>query len=392
VGTGDPAAIAGARRAAGSAAHRSAGFGARSPFTGTRRWTGPSPSGDSAAVGGGTPLAGTGAAGVRAGPSTGVRRGGVVRSSSGGGSFGYPSHGGGHRTGNVFYRSNHGHHYYDDHHHHHHHHYDDHHHHGSGWSVGFWWDPWYYDAYSPCWIGGYPAFGYGTVVYEPYPVVIDPGVVVVPGPAEVLPPPVVEGVPGTVPPPPPPPADLPAEGEGAPPEGDTPADPAIEAARREFQEALDLFLGGRYEESLYRFRGMTTADAKNGEAWMARAHAAFALGQYAESAESVARAAALGAFPRGYRFDPAPIYRPEGAFSERLGLLITYTREHPDDADAQLVLAWLQVSLGNRAAARAALAGVEGIRPDDATAALLRVALLPPEPPAEGAPATPPAR
>jgi hypothetical protein len=286
-------------------------------------------------------------------------------------------------TGRVFYRSRH-HDHHDAHHHHH--------HHGSrsNWWVGLWWDPWYYDVYSPFWYGGVPTFGYGVVVYEsaypvyvpvPEPVIVDPGV-----PSEGYYPPSA---------PVPPAAPIAPESDvPAPPTEEGAEDPAVAAARAEFQAALQAFLAGRYEEALGKFRAMTTADAKNGEAWLARAHSAFALGLYGESAHAVATAAALGAFPRGYRFEMAPLYPAKGSFEERLATLEGWTREHPDDADAQVVLAWLYVSLGRQAEARAVIAGIESIRPDDATATLFRVAMLPPEeppvPPEGAAPAPPP--
>jgi hypothetical protein len=286
-----------------------------------------------------------------------------------------------------------------DHHHHghhgHHHGFHDwfgyvHHHRHGGFFVS-WWNPWHYSHYHDYWVGGLPAFGFGISYYEPvYAPYFEPGVVVLEPAPVVVQQPVVVG----------PAAPVPLEGAvpapvvPAPtaPASPAPVDPAIpstdenDAAKQAFDTGFRAFSEQRYEQALGMFRLVVELDPNNGEAWLGRAHAAFALGQYREAADSVGRAADLGAFPRGYRFDPRPVYRTPGAFDEALRRLDDYARTNPQDADAHVLLAWLHVGLGERAKAEASLATLRALRADDPTAAFLRVALLPPElpPSAEG--------
>ena len=144
---------------------------------------------------------------------------------------------------------------------------------------------------------------------------------------------------------------------------------------------MNAFLANDYAEALRRFRLAAQADEKNGEAWMAVAHSAFALGAYDESAVAIAQAANLGAFPRGYRYDPKSMYPQENRFEELFQRLQDYRQKHPEDANGHLVAAYFWVAQGKQAPANSAILDVLRVRPDDPTAPLLNLAMLPPLPP-----------
>jgi hypothetical protein len=247
-----------------------------------------------------------------------------------------------------------------------------------------WWRPTYGPYYAPYFVGGYPAFGYGVTFYDSYyDPMFGPGVAYGPdvgGPAPD------EGFPEE---------GMPPEGmpqEGAPEPGAQPQAPAApeqppedaaaqQAAQKAFEEGVHLFMDQHYAESLARFQAMASADEKNGEAWLGIAHSAFALGRYDVAAQAVAKAAALEAFPRGYRFDPKPIYPKEGSFDGFLAALVKHAHDVRNDADAHLLLAYLYVSLGKTSDAQLEIAWLRHLRPNDPTAVALETALEPPAAP-----------
>jgi Flp pilus assembly protein TadD len=166
-----------------------------------------------------------------------------------------------------------------------------------------------------------------------------------------------------------------------------------DATRVGLEKAFDHFRRGQYAEAFATLDIVVQADPKNGEAWMGRFFAAFPLGRYADAATSLARAAELGAFPRGYRYDPRPLFDAsaganagtgEGtpstsAFDGHFGRLSTHLNANPSDPDGYAVLAYLHVALGRPAEAQAALASLAALRPADPLLPHLRTALLPPE-------------
>jgi hypothetical protein len=372
---------------------------------------------------------GSGATGglvTQQGPS--LRRGGAV--SYGGTRSGVVAGPGGavaatRRQGVVSY--SHGHHGHHHHGHHHHHGYHDHHHHGyyhpwwfhSGPAYGFgfgvsWYDPWpWYGAWG---FGGYGGYGgyasYPSVAVYPQPVYVVPSPDVYVEPGVVLPADPALGAPpaGAVPAVPAPDAGLVPQGPvpAAPPAPDAGTAPAPdagtapgtspEATRKGLEEAFEHFRGGRYAEAFARLDVVVQADPTNGEAWMGRFFAAFPIGRYADGAASLARAAELGAFPRGYRYDPKPLFdasaqaanggTPSPSFDGHFARLSAHLNANPADADAYAVLAYLHVAMGRTAEAEAALASLAAIRPADPLLPHLRTALLPPEKPAT-TPATP---
>ena len=218
---------------------------------------------------------------------------------------------------------------------------------------------------------------------SPPPIIVEP-TYVYPAP---LPPPQAEPPVLVAPPSEPWPAPATAP-EVLPEQPPAQADPGADAqaARAEtFGKGFEAFQRGAFEEALGRFESLVKSDPKDGEAWMAITHAAFALGLYPRAAEALAQAAALGGFPRGYRFDPAPLYAGEGTFDALLERVVRHVAATPRDADARLVLAWLFVSLGRRVEAQEQLQQVLMLRPDDGTAPVLSIALLPAAPQAQPA-------
>lgn len=261
-------------------------------------------------------------------------------------------------------------------------------------------DPYYYAPTYP--LNGYPTYGApagGYYAPNGYP---ENGTVVVPegAPAPVAPPeppatvaptepatpefpeptpmpeatkPEVPAPDATVPDAPAPDATVPGVGPT-----DTKALEAAQAARRSiFWEGHEAFLAADYAKALKAFENLVTSDDKDGMAWMGVSNAAFAAGNYPRAAEAVAHAATLGAFPRGYRFDPEPIYQPAGSFTKLLDRTVRDVAAAPQDPAGHLVLAWLYTSLGKRPEAQAEIQQVLTLKPDDETAPVLAVALLP---------------
>jgi hypothetical protein len=149
------------------------------------------------------------------------------------------------------------------------------------------------------------------------------------------------------------------------------------------QQSLEEFRAGRYGAAQATLEAVVARSPDLGHAWLGIAHAAFASGRTTRASEALTQAALLGAFPRGYRFDPRALYAEAAEFDSRKQALEEHVRAKPADTDARLVLAWLRVSLGEREQARADLDAVLGQRPADAAAPLLSHALLPPAPEAE---------
>ncbi|MDA1194563.1 MAG: tetratricopeptide repeat protein, partial [Planctomycetota bacterium] len=172
-------------------------------------------------------------------------------------------------------------------------------------------------------------------------------------------------------------------------EGDFPAG----TPHPDFEPSVNAFLGGDYAGALKRLDNVVRDEPDNGEAWLAVMHANFALGRYGPAGLALAKAGELQAFPRGYQFDPRPLYaRQQGSYDTYVLALAHHIAANPQDADARLVRAYLHVASGERAEARAAIDGVLEVRPADETAPLLALALLPPPPPpVKGGPVAPPA-
>jgi len=256
--------------------------------------------------------------------------------------------------------------------------------------------PYYYDAYPS--YGLY--FGYGLSYYGPsYATTFvdatdyNPGEVIVseeiidepaPAPEAYAPGAVIAG-PQTVPVVPPVEEDFPAPAPQAAAREAAPqaAGPAAGSRKPhpDFDPAVKDFLAGRYESSLRHLDNVIRAEPDNGEAWLAAMHANFALGRYALAGNALAKAAALDAFPRGYRFDPRPLYAKTGNFDRAVKALEAHITRKPDDVDALLVRAYLHVTLGERTQAQDQIQRVLQMRPGDATAPALALALLPPPPP-----------
>ena len=278
---------------------------------------------------------------------------------------------------------------------------------GWGWGVGIgigvgFYVNWGWGGCCAPYYGCYPnygmRFGYGTSYYSPaYETVIvesEPYY----GPAEVceecqngeaLPEEIIEEGPIE---------DAPIEDapidEGA---GEQPLEPAVDDGtaqddasnemrkpHADFEPSVKDFLAGDYAGALEHLDRVVQDEPDNGEAWLAVMHANFALGRYGPSANGLAKAAALDAFPRGYRFDPRPLYPEVGRWDELIGNLDKHIEADPKDADAKVLRAYLHVALGEKKEASKLIDDVLVLRGDDETAPRLAMALLPPPPPPKG--------
>lgn len=173
------------------------------------------------------------------------------------------------------------------------------------------------------------------------------------------------------------------------PQPATPSDPqAPRAPSAEQQQilgrSLEAFRAGRTAEALALLDGAVQADPTLGDAWLGIAYAGFALERHERAAQALTQAAQLGAFPRGYRFDARALFPSAAAYDAALARLVARVAMAPRDADARLVLAWLQVSAGERAAAQEQILQVLTLRPADEAAPILALALLPAAPAAAG--------
>ncbi|MCA9317077.1 MAG: tetratricopeptide repeat protein [Planctomycetes bacterium] len=159
--------------------------------------------------------------------------------------------------------------------------------------------------------------------------------------------------------------------------------PTAPASQEEelFAKGVEAFLDGRHAEAELTFHLLSLEQPENGQVWMALLHARFAQGNFEAATTALNKAAAIGAFPRGYRFDPTPLYR-DGSFPERMQALERHLGTYPRHTDALLLLGYFQVALGQEEAARASLDRVLLQRRADPTAILLQEALLPAEKPA----------
>ncbi|MFM8980762.1 MAG: tetratricopeptide repeat protein [Planctomycetia bacterium] len=251
-------------------------------------------------------------------------------------------------------------------------------------------DPWVPVTVINVW--GFGSCDCAPVIVTPPPVfVLPPPVVVVePAPVIVLPPPVVQQPlvqqppvqqPVLLPPaalqppqvpeqaapaPEPEPAPEPAPAAAAAtPDAEAPAPPPTLSAddQQALQQSLAAFAAEDYASALATLEALAARVPALGQAWLGVAHAAFALQRPERAAQALTQAALLGAFPRGYAFDPRVLYAAPERFDERLAGLATRAAAEPGNADLHLVLAWLRMSLGQRDEARASLDTVLTLRP-----------------------------
>ncbi len=169
------------------------------------------------------------------------------------------------------------------------------------------------------------------------------------------------------------------EGGVQPDAGTAPAAPADESEAM-FARGVEAFLDGKFAEAAMTFHLLSVQQPENGQAWMALTHARFAQLDYRGAADALAKAAALGAFPAGYRFDPTPLYR-DGSFPQRLQAIERHVQAYPLDANAWLLIGYFRVALGQEQSSRAALDRVLQLRRNDPTAIVLIEALQPAEVP-----------
>ncbi|MDJ0975421.1 MAG: tetratricopeptide repeat protein [Planctomycetota bacterium] len=145
-----------------------------------------------------------------------------------------------------------------------------------------------------------------------------------------------------------------------------------------FELGVEAFQAADYRKARLYFRETVDADAEDGEAWMALMFSSFMLERFDEAAEALARAAALEAFPRGYRFDVRALFAEPATFDAALERLYRENQIHPRNMDAWLLRAYFHVAAGEITEAQSAIQRVLLVRRTDTTAPVLHTALLPP--------------
>lgn len=146
-----------------------------------------------------------------------------------------------------------------------------------------------------------------------------------------------------------------------------------------FARAVEAFRASDFAAARVHLRKAVAANRDDGEAWMALVHATFLLGTYDETAEALAESARLGAFPRGYQFDPRALYEDSKVFDDALAKLHKEAATYPRRVNTWLVRAYFHVAMGETEAATRAIHHVLVLRPRDPTAPVLHTALLPAE-------------
>ncbi len=161
------------------------------------------------------------------------------------------------------------------------------------------------------------------------------------------------------------------------------------APHPDFKRGVEAWQARDYARARDHFSRVTGSEPGNGEAWLALMHTYFAEGQFGSAAACLRQAAALDAFPRGYRFDAARLYESPEAFAKLREDLHNHVAKDRADIDARLLKSYFHVALGESTKARKGIAKIQATHPEDKAARALQTALLPaPPPPAldEGAP------
>ena len=162
--------------------------------------------------------------------------------------------------------------------------------------------------------------------------------------------------------------------------------PAVDAAAA-LRDGWTAFTDGRYPDALDLFRQAVLAEPDEPFAKLALAQACVAIGNYADAAFLVRRAASLlpdwpilADDPRAHYGDPADHF-------EQMVALRAFLERVPGEPAATLVLAWQSYFSGDFFAARDAFAELQRLDPADPVAALFGLKLgLPAAPPAATAP------
>ena len=111
--------------------------------------------------------------------------------------------------------------------------------------------------------------------------------------------------------------------------------------------AHDALFRGDFDAAETGFQKLAAADAKDASAWTGVAHAAFGLRHFELAADALDHAARLGGVSPTERLDLAATHRDADGFRSRLDGLRARVRYHLFDAEARLVLAWLEAGTGD---------------------------------------------
>jgi len=131
------------------------------------------------------------------------------------------------------------------------------------------------------------------------------------------------------------------------------------------------FRRGEFDKALMEFQRATVACPERPFPHLALAGVWAALSRY-EAAAAALRQGAVAANGRRLTTDElARLRRPSQAIRQRLLLLKGWCKQHPDDRDARLVLAYYCLLANEREAAAARLAELQSKNPDDVAARFL---------------------
>ncbi|GGA68976.1 hypothetical protein GCM10011521_04020 [Arenimonas soli] len=139
--------------------------------------------------------------------------------------------------------------------------------------------------------------------------------------------------------------------------------PATPGNLRAYGEALALRDAGRWEASAAAFEALATAEPGFAPAWLGLAETARAAGQHALAEDAARRGAGLASPVKARLQAIVALY--EGNFDEVLGKQRALVQSHPDDLDARLQLAELEIDAGSFDAAIAALRELLARDPQD---------------------------
>lgn len=226
----------------------------------------------------------------------------------------------------------------------------------------------YRPAYYPGWHSYAPFYGYSYAsVYLTEPYVVQ----VYDEPIEYTTTTAVQGVPYappgnayTQPTSPPQAPPVPPVEQYQPLEGTT--------ARSVVSEGNTAFNAGRFEEARRLYIRAVLADERDGYAKMLYAWANFAMGDFTVSASAIRRALLTTSDLIDYPMDLRTLYGDRDLLTAQTDALQRHSIEHGDDAEAQLVLAYLYYSVGEADRAARIFEGLAQRDPADTLVPLVR--------------------
>lgn len=139
----------------------------------------------------------------------------------------------------------------------------------------------------------------------------------------------------------------------------------VTSAREMREDGRERFAAGDYETAAVRFLGAAELDHGDAAARIHAGHALFALGRYADAAGLLRRGLELQPTLAYAAFDPRLDYGNPTDFGQHMSRLRDRVTQHPGDAGAQIVLAYMVYYTEGPTKARPLLALARAISPRD---------------------------